>query len=149
MQNMAEQVQAPAYAPVKRQLGWQIALWTAQLALLAVFGMSGYFKTVTPYAQILPMMQKGGLIIPEGLLRFIGISELLGALGMVLPALTRLWPVLTAWAGVGLATIMVLASALHASRGEFDHMAITLALLVPAAFVAWGRFRKVPILPRR
>jgi uncharacterized membrane protein YphA (DoxX/SURF4 family) len=133
----------------KAGLGWRIALWVAQLLLAAEFFMTGYFKVATPYAEIVKMVQSmNGMLLSEPLLRFIGVSEVLGAAGMILPALTRVWPILTAWAAVGLGTIMVLASALHASRGEWSMVAMTLALLALAAFVAWGRFRKAPIAPR-
>lgn len=127
---------------------WRIALWVAQLLLAAEFGMAGSFKAFTPYAQIVTIMQAHGSVMPEALCRFIGYSEVLGALGMILPAALRVFPVLTAWAAVGLGTIMVLASALHASRGEFFALPMTLGLLAIAAFVAWGRFKKAPIVPR-
>jgi uncharacterized membrane protein YphA (DoxX/SURF4 family) len=136
-------------APARAGLGWRIALWVAQLLLAAEFAMAGYFKVFMPYAQLVKMAQEmHGAIVPEGLMHFIGVSELLGALGMILPALTRVQPKLTAWAAVGLGTIMVLASGLHLSRGEYGEVAMTLTLLAISAFVAWGRFKKAPIVPR-
>jgi uncharacterized membrane protein YphA (DoxX/SURF4 family) len=131
------------------QRAWRIAFWVVQLLLAAEFGMAGSFKAFTPWDQILKIVaEHGGMTMPEALMRFIGYSEVLGALGMILPAATRLFPVLTAWAAVGLGTIMVLASALHASRGEFFALPMTLGLLAMAVFVAWGRFKKAPIAPR-
>jgi putative oxidoreductase len=124
--------------------GMNIGLWVAQVLLAVGFGMAGYMKlsmTTAQIAQVMPGMS-------EGLLRFIGTVEVAGALGMILPAATRIAPILTAWAGVGLATIMVLAAGFHLSRGEFSHLPPVLVLLAFASFVAWGRFKKAPIAPR-
>ena len=81
-------------------------------------------------------------------MRFIGLSEIAGAIGLVLPALTRIKPILTAWAAVGLTTIMVLAMIMHAVRGELGALPMNAVLGGMAAFVAWGRFRWAPIAPR-
>lgn len=67
---------------------------------------------------------------------------------MILPSATRVLPALTGWAGVGLTVVMALAMTFHLSRGEMGGPPINLALGVLAAFVAWGRLRKVPIPPR-
>lgn len=126
-----------------------IALWVVQVLLAAMFLMAGGSKVAMNYADMVKMATEAhGLVIPEPLLRFIGISEVCGALGMLLPAGTRVMPILTAWAAVGLGTIMVLASALHVSRAEWSNAATTGVLLVMAVFVAWGRFKAAPIQPR-
>jgi len=87
--------------------------------------------------------------IPLGLLRFIGVSELAGAFGIVLPALTRIMPRLTPLAALGLAAIQILAIGFHLVRGELAEMA---PMIVPpvawSLFVFWGRTWKAPILPR-
>ncbi len=75
----------------------------------------------------------------RGLVTFIGIAELAGALGLILPALTKILPNLTRWAAVGLATIMVLATGFHVLRGEFSHAVVTVILLALAAFVIYAR----------
>jgi len=80
--------------------------------------------------------------------RFIGVVEVLGALGVVVPAATRIKPSLTPLAALGLTTVMVLASLTHLARGEVQMLPITIVLATLAAFVAWGRFRKAPIAPR-
>ncbi|MCB0044674.1 MAG: DoxX family protein [Caldilineaceae bacterium] len=82
---------------------------------------------------------------PRGLVTFIGISELLGGLGLVLPALTGIWPVLTPLAALGLALIMVLAIIFHAMRRESQAIVFNVVLLVLAVFVAYGRFTLVPL----
>lgn len=126
---------------------WRIGLWTAQVLLALGFGAAGAMKTFTPIdelARTLPWVSD----LPE-LARFIGVSEILGALGLVLPAATRVAPVLTTLAAIGLVVVMVLAAGFHISRGEAHAVPVNLALGGLAAFVAWGRSRKAPIEPRR
>ena len=124
-----------------------IALWIVQVLLALGFFASGMMKLVIPVEQL---AQQGAnwMIEMPWLVKFIGISEVAGGLGMILPAATRIKPILTPIAAVGLAIIMVLASGYHASRGEFSAIATTFILFAMAAFVAWGRFKKVPIQPR-
>jgi putative oxidoreductase len=73
------------------------------------------------------------------LLRFIGVAELAGGLGLILPAATRIRPMLTPLAALGLATIMTLAFVFHIQRGEWDALPVNAVLGALAAFVAWGR----------
>jgi hypothetical protein len=80
--------------------------------------------------------------------RLIGVVEVAGALGLVLPAATRVKPSLTPLAALGLTTVMVFASLTHLVRGEVQMLPITAVLAGLAAFVAWGRSRKAPIAPR-
>jgi putative oxidoreductase len=127
--------------------GLNIALWIVQGLLALAFGMAGVFKLVTPLPQLMEKMTWVAAVGPA-VVRFIGASELLGALGMVLPAVTRIRPSLTALAGAGLVLVMLLAMAFHVSRGEYFALPTNLALGSLAAFVAWGRFRKAPITPR-
>jgi len=86
--------------------------------------------------------------VPPALVRFIGVSELAGAIGLVLPALTRVRPGLTPLAAAGLATIMLLAALFHVPRGEFAALPMNFALGAVALFIAWGRWRKAPVAPR-
>ena len=86
--------------------------------------------------------------MPEGLVRFIGVAELAGALGLLLPALTRRKPVLTAWAATGLLVMMALALVVHIARGEPQALPVNFVLGGVAAFIAWGRFRGARIAPR-
>jgi putative oxidoreductase len=125
-----------------------ISLWIGQILLAVMFGMAGLMKTTKPIADLgamLPWTRD----VPEALVRFIGIAELLGALGVVLPAATRVRPALTPLAAAGLFVVMLLAFAFHVSRGEAAQaLPINLVLGGLAAFVAWGRFKKSPISPR-
>jgi len=124
-----------------------VALWITQLLLAAMFGMAGYMKLSEPISHLSAMLPFAAQI-PEWLVRFIGAAELAGALGLILPAATRILPVLTPLAASGLLTIMVLASGFHISRGEISHLPINAVLGSLAAFIAWGRFKKAPT-PRR
>lgn len=114
----------------------KITLWIVQVLLALVFIMSGGMKLFAfdQFAASAP-----ALADQRGLVTFIGIAELAGAIGLILPRLTGILPVLTTWAAVGLATIMVLATGFHLTRGEFSHAVVTVVLLALAAFVVYGR----------
>src|SRR5882757_3666810 len=114
----------------------KIASWIVQILLALVFIASGSMKLFAfdQFAASAP-----ALADQRGLVTFIGIAELAGALGLILPALTNIMPVLTTWAAVGLATIMVLATGFHLMRGEFSHAIVTVILLALAAFVIYAR----------
>ena len=125
--------------------GLRIGLWVVQVLLALLFALSGAMKLALPYAELL---KQGAWVerVPEGLVKFIGVAELSGALGVILPAATRIKPFLSPLAAAGFVVIMVLASALHLSLGEPPIAQVILGGL--AAFVVWGRFRKAPITPR-
>ena len=93
----------------------KIALWIVQILLALVFIASGSMKLFA-FDQF--TASAPALADQRGLITFIGISELAGALGLILPRLTRILPILTAWAAVGLATILFLATGFHLYRGE-------------------------------
>ena len=124
-----------------------ISLWVVQVLLALNFGFAGLMKSTQPIAVLAEKMVWPG-VLPEALVRFIGVSELLGALGLILPAATRIKPALTPLAAAGLVTIMVLAMGFHLSRGEVGALPINLVLGALAAFIAWGRWKKAPIQPR-
>jgi uncharacterized membrane protein YphA (DoxX/SURF4 family) len=120
-----------------------IALWIVQVLLAGLFLMAGVMKAFQ-YERAkasLPWVKD----VPRGLVTFIGISELLGGLGLLLPAITGILPWLTPLAGAGLALIMILAIGFHASRREAPAIGFNAVLLVLAAFVAYGRFLVVPL----
>jgi putative oxidoreductase len=124
-----------------------IALWGVQGLLAATFISTGLMKATSPVAQLQANMPWVSGTMGQ-LVRFIGTVELLGALGLILPAATRIKPWLTPLAALGLTTVMVLAAATHVARGEFSLLGGTVILGGLAAFVAWGRFRKAPIPAR-
>jgi len=138
---------ARATTTVSGSTALHVTLWIVQLLLAVAFGMAGVMKSTQPIADLAAAMVWPG-DLPAVLVRFIGVSELAGALGLVLPAATRIRPLLTPLAAIGLVVVMVLASLFHISRGEWFALPINFALGGLAAFVAWGRLRKVPIPPR-
>lgn len=120
-----------------------ISLWIAQGLLALAFGMAGFMKVTAPIEQL---AQSGmGFVNHYGVetVRLIGISELLGAVGLILPAALRIKPILTPVAAVGIAIIMILAISYHLSQKE--PVVANVVMLALASFVAWGRFFKAPI----
>jgi uncharacterized membrane protein len=126
---------------------FHISLWVIQGILAAMFLMAGFMKSFTPIeklAESLPWVKE----YSPALVRFIGISELLGALGLILPSLLRIKPQLTPLAALGIFIIMVLATGFHLMRAEIQALPITVIIGALALFVAWGRYKKVPIQPK-
>ena len=127
--------------------GWNIALWVGQIALAALYLMGAWFHFLSPEEAA-----KMGAVwmseVPSALPRFIGIMEVLGMIGLILPAATRIKPQLTVWAAAGLLAIQALAIPFHAVRGEFEPLPFNLIYVALAIFVLWGRSRKAPIAPR-
>jgi hypothetical protein len=127
--------------------GLRFGLWSAQVVLAVMFGTAGVLKTTQPIADLAQQLRWPGAV-PAPLVRFIGTAELLGAIGLVLPAATRIKPSLTPLAAAGLVTVMALAAAFHLTRGELGAIAFNAILGGVAAFVAWGRYQGAPISPR-
>ena len=127
--------------------GLHVALWVVQGLLGAAFLAAGLMKATTPIEQLQANMPWVSGAMGQ-LVRFIGAAEILGGLGLILPAATRIKPSLTPLAALGLTTVMVLASITHVARGEFGAIGVNVVLGGLAAFVAWGRFKKAPISPR-
>src|ERR1700677_4816629 len=99
----------------------KIASWIVQILLGLVFAQGS--KKLFAFDQF--AASAPALADQRGLVTFIGIAELAGALGWFLSALTKILPILTTWAAVGLATVMVLPTGFHLSRGEFSHAVVT------------------------
>lgn len=123
-----------------------IALWIAQIVLAAIFLMAGNLKALQ-YDQALAMLP-WVKDVPHGLVTFIGIAELLGAVGLLLPSLTRIQPRLTVVAALGIIVVMVMASGFHIMRGEYAGVGMNLLFAAVAGFIAYGRSRLAPIAPR-
>jgi len=123
--------------------GLNIGLWVAQVLLAALFLMSGTMKLVTPIEEIVKNAPWAADY--PWLVRFIGISELAGSIGLILPSLLRIKPSLTPLAALGLLVIMILAAGLHAVEGEYSHAIPCIVIALIAAFIAWGRSKKAPI----
>ncbi len=134
--------------PVQTSKGWTIGLWVAQALLAAMFLMAGATKLMSGSAELVAMGMGWAENAPFLLIKFIGLAEVAGGLGLILPAATRIMPHLAKWAAAGLCVIMILAAGVHIVRGEFEVVPVNLVLFALAAFVIWGRTNKAPIAPR-
>ncbi|MFN3847953.1 MAG: DoxX family protein [Spirosomataceae bacterium] len=123
-----------------------IVLWVIQVLLAVAFGMAGFMKTTAPIEQLSEMGMKFVNHTSVELVRFIGVSEILGAIGLILPSALRIKPILTPIAAIGIATIMVLAVREHLTQNE--PIIANVVMFALAAFVAWGRLKKAPISPK-
>jgi putative oxidoreductase len=130
--------------PAMKNKAANITAWILQVLLGAMFIMTGAMKTLTPIEQLagsLPWVND----VPAGLVRFIGLSELLGGLGLILPSLLKIKTKLTPIAALGIVLIMVFASLFHISRGETGVIGMNFILAALAGLVAWLRFKKAPL----
>ena len=122
-----------------------IVLWVLQ-ALLAIAFFAHGWLFLTPPAELVDQMNAS---LPRWFQLFLGVAEIVAAVGLTLPGLTGILPWLVTWAAGGVMIVTVSATVLHLARGEMSSAAITLVLLVMAAFVAYMRHRVVPIPARR
>ena len=118
-----------------------IALWIVQGLLVAIFLFAGSIKLVTPMEE---MMKQMPLPLPGWFLRFIGVCEVLGAIGVILPWLLRIRPGLTPLAAAGLVIIMIGATVYTLAAGDVAPALISPLVGILAAFVAYGRWRLTP-----
>jgi uncharacterized membrane protein YphA (DoxX/SURF4 family) len=130
-----------------RSRGLHIALWVVQILLAVMFGMAGFMKATQPMDQLAKSIPWTP-VVGMPLTRFIGVSEFAGALGLILPAATRIMPRLTGIAAAALTLVMILALGYHVMHGEYQVLPIPGTLGCLAAFVTWGRLVKAPISPR-
>ena len=122
-----------------------IALWVVQVLLAAAFFAHGWML-LSPPPQIAEQMNAS---LPRWFQLFLGVAEVLAAVGLTLPGLTKILPWLVTWAAGGIMIVMVSATAFHLMRGEVSSAAITLVLLGMATVVAYMRQRVLPIAVRR
>ena len=116
-----------------------IALWIAQGLLAAMFLMAGTMKTFQTEKVRPTMTWTQGR--SDTFVRFVGISELLGALGLILPLVTGILPWLTVLAAIGLALIQLLAIFTeHLPKKEFNIIPVNVVLLGLSIFVIFGRW---------
>jgi uncharacterized membrane protein YphA (DoxX/SURF4 family) len=116
-----------------------IAIWVLQILLALTFLAAGMTKLSQPRQKLATSMGWVEDFSDPGV-RAIGALEVLGGLGLLVPALTGVATVLVPIAAVGLALLMIGAAATHRRRGELPMIGINAALLVLAVVVAWARF---------
>ena len=118
-----------------------IVLWILQVMLAAAFLAHGLLLLAPP-PEIAAQMNAS---LPRWFQLFLGVAEVLAAVGLTIPGVTRIQPWLVSWAAAGVMIVMVSATILHFARNEISSALITLVLLVIATFVAYGRRSVVPI----
>lgn len=123
------------------------ALWAVQALLALTFIGSGIWKGLTPTPELAKMIPWAGDVSP-GFLHFIVLVDVLGGIGLLLPALTRIQPWLTWLAAIGCALLQASAIAFHLSRGEGANTPFNFVLVGLSLFVAWGRRGPAPIPSR-
>ena len=118
-------------------------LWVLQILLALVFSLTGALKAFQyerAKAQ-LPWVAEA----PHEFVTFVGLVEILGAIGLILPALTGILPILTPLAALGLAVVMFVATGFNYSHGEYKTIILNAILLVMAVVVVVGRLGIMPI----
>jgi len=121
-----------------------IVLWVLQVLLAFAFFAHGWLF-LSPPPEIAVKMNES---LPRWFQLFLGVAEVLAAVGLIVPGLTRILPWLVSWAAGGIMIVMVSATIFHLMRGEMSSAAITLVLLAMATFVAYKRHRVLPIRAR-
>jgi hypothetical protein len=122
-----------------------ILLWVLQFLLAAAFFAHGWLVLAPPPeigAQLLE-------VYPRWFWVFLGVAEVAAAVGLILPGATRILPWLVTWAAAGLMVVMISATIYHILRGEISSALITLLLLAMATFVAYMRWKVLPIRSRQ
>ena len=123
---------------------WNTALWIAQGILAVIFLMAGIMKVMRTKEQLAEQMDWVADFSARDI-RSIGILEIVGALGLVLPGLLSILPWLTKYVAIGLGLLMVGAFVTHLQRREWVMVGVTLALGLLCAFVWYGRALIAPL----
>ena len=131
-----------------RKRALNAVLWIVQVLLAILFLAAGAMKSTQPIDALIANGLAWVSVTPAPIVRLIGVSELLGAAGLLLPAALRILPWLTPLAAAALATVMVLAMGLHLSYNEVSALPVNLVIGLLAGFVVWDRTMAVPIAPR-
>lgn len=121
-----------------------IVLWILQVLLALAFAAHGWMF-LFPSPEVAALMNES---LPRWFQVFLGVAEILAAIGLTLPGITRILPAAVVWAAGGIMIVMVSATILHLVRSEFSSAGITFVLLVLATYVAYMRHRVMPIRAR-
>jgi len=121
-----------------------ILLWIIQVLLALLFIFTGAMKFVMPVEE---MNRQAPVVLPGLFLHFIGVCEILGGLGLILPALLRIKPRLTPLAATGLA-IITLGATVITIKGGIAMAVVPFVVCLLSIFVAYGRWRVAPVASR-
>lgn len=127
--------------------GIHIGLWIVQSLLALTFAGAGIWKLATPIPELAAKMPWMGQVSPS-FLYATAVFDILGGLGVLLPAVTRIKPGLTVTAALGCVALQASAIVFHFSRGEAANTPFNFLLVALALFVAWGRRSRAPIRVR-
>jgi hypothetical protein len=116
-----------------------LALWIVASVLAAIFAASGLSKQLVSKDKLVQSGQGWAQDFSPTSIRLIGVAEVLGAVGVILPAVVHVGTVLVPLAAIGLGLVMVGASVVNARRKDVTLIGVNLVLLALAIFVAWGR----------
>ena len=122
-----------------------IVLWVLQVLLALAFLAHGGFLLFPP-AEMLEVMNAS---FPTWFRIFLGVAEVVAAVGLTLPGITRIQPAFIPAAAAGLMIVMISATVYHIGRGELSGAVTTAILFVLATYVAYMRWKVMPIPPRR
>ena len=120
-----------------------VFLWVAEIVMALLYFGLGVMRLVQPYPKLVRVL-RWPADFPAWAVKLIGVAEILGAVGLLLPAATDVAPVLTPIAASALAVMMALAVAVHLRRGERHRVALPAILGLVNIFVAIGRFGPYP-----
>lgn len=121
-------------------------LWIVTIVLALIFLGAGAAKLTQPREKLVDSGMGWARDVDPGAIKAIGLVEVLGAIGLVLPAWTHIAPGLVAWAATGLAVVMLGAIVVHARRKEWPLIGVNILLLALSLFVMWGRFSAHPFV---
>ncbi len=125
-------------AGIARSRMINLALWATQILLLAAFGLAAWMKismSIPALAAIWPWAGE----LPRPIVRGLGVIDLAGGLGVVLPMATQIKPRLTVVAALGCVALQVCALIFHLSRAEITAAPVNIVFLTMAMFIVWGR----------
>ena len=128
----------------KTKKTFNLVLWIVQSLLSAMLIWAAYMKLFSPadrLAEMWPWTANHSTLV-----KFTGVVDLAAGMGLILPALLRIWPRLTIYAAYGTILLMAAATVFHLSRGEAPQTVINLIFAVLALFIAWGRTKKAPFV---
>lgn len=121
-----------------------ILLWVLQVLLALAFLAHGLLFLFPP-AEMVAQMNAS---IPRWFQVFLGVAEVMAAIGLTLPGVTRIKPGLVVWAAAGIMIVLISATVFHVARNEISSAVITLVMFVLATALAYLRWKVLPIRPR-
>ncbi|MFD0999738.1 DoxX family protein [Ohtaekwangia kribbensis] len=128
----------------KKSKALHVVLWILQILLTAMLLWAGFTKLFEPIEKLSAMWPWTGQV-PIAFVKFTGIVDVVGAMGLTLPSLLRIKPKLTPVAAIAFCVLMICAIIFHIARGEASQIGINIVLIIIAAFVAWGRLTRAVI----